>query len=448
MAEIVFQNPHAIEKMHLQIDFVCNTPEEKILSNVIENSKPQRQWIKWEEANNRTALICGSGPSLAEDLEDIRSRQLQGEEIFALNGAAGYLNAHGIIPDYQVIMDAQERTKEIVSSAARHLFASQVDPELFRMKPDAILWQSTYGNNFVDEQEGFPKPEKDYCLIGSSWSIGGTAFPLVYAMGYRAFHIYGLDSSNKGVADHVTEQKINNDDIYSIVEFGGKDYISSLTMKMQAQGFISRIKPLLKQGCNITMHGKGLLPDMWNAPPLSEEEKYKLMWTHDAYRHGAPGEMIAGEFLEIVKPHGLVIDFGCGTGRGAIKIKEAGCDIQLIDFVANSRDPAAMTLPFLQADLTKELPIKSEFGYCTDVLEHIPPEDVEAVIKNITNASKKVFFQISTVPDAMGALINQTLHLTVENHKWWKEKFLSLGVDINFEQEFEEASVFVVTKNQ
>jgi hypothetical protein len=52
-------------------------------------------------------------------------------------------------------------------------------------------------------------------------------------------------------------------------------------------------------------------------------------------------------------------------------------------------------------------------------MEHIPTEDVEKVIANITASAGQVLFQIATVPDKFGATIGQRLHLTVRDHDWW-----------------------------
>jgi hypothetical protein len=77
-------------------------------------------------------------------------------------------------------------------------------------------------------------------------------------------------------------------------------------------------------------------------------------------------------------------------------------------------------------------------------MEHIPPADVETVIRNIMTASGTVFFQISTVPDVCGGIIRQRLHLTVRPHDWWKDTFSGLGYTVTYDKQLGDASQFVV----
>lgn len=161
----------------------------------------------------------------------------------------------------------------------------------------------------------------------------------------------------------------------------------------------------------------------------AEQQKYERLWReHAAYRVVAPGEQLADHFVALAKPqpHHTVIDFGCGTGRGALRIAQrTGAKVTAFDFVDGCMDPqvkAAGLVRFEQRDLTQplELARPADFGYCTDVLEHIPPEDVEAGLANIVSSARRVYLCVSTVDDKMGALIGEPLHLTVRPAEWWR----------------------------
>ena len=442
---MTIKNPQASADLSLNLTVTTNIPEEQILKNVLHNSNRIKKWIKLEEPHNKKLVICGSGASIANDIYEIRSLIDSSCDIWGLNNCANWLSNNGITADAQIIMDAQPKTINVIGPAKRHLFASQCDPSLFESVPDAELWQATYGEMLVDEQDGFPEHE-DYCLIGASITVGNTAIVLAYAMGYRDIHIFGYDSSHTEDKSHVIYQSINDGDPLTYVYLNGKSYICSLTMKLQAENFIQRAKALTEEDCKITVHGKGYLPDLYqdSKREYSEQEKYQKMWSIPQYRDYSPGEQIVQTFLKIVEPNGLIIDYGCGTGRAGIELSKNGYDVLLLDFTENSRDKDARSLDFALCDLTRPIEHRSVFGFCTDVMEHIPTIDVEIVIENIMNSSDRVFFQISTVDDYFGALIGHPLHLTVQPHRWWIEKFKQYKIE--WDECYPYESQFFITK--
>jgi len=91
----------------MQIEILCNTDDSRLFSNIATNSASSKKWIKEVPEHDGHAVIVGGGPSLVEFLPTIKHRYSLGQKIFALNGAARFLNAHGIVPDYQVILDAR-----------------------------------------------------------------------------------------------------------------------------------------------------------------------------------------------------------------------------------------------------------------------------------------------------------------------------------------------------
>ena len=442
--QIKHQNPGAMMPLILPVALICNTSDEDIYNNIRTNSAGHMNWVKCEEPHDGIAVLCGSGPSLVDTLDEIKWQAASGAKVFAMNGAAKFLADNGVMPDYQILIDARIGTADLIGPARHHLFASQVHPECFIRQPDAQLWHLQVGN--IENE--FPEYKDAYALIGGAASVGNTATCLAYAMGYRNLQIYGYDSSNRDGAGHAFRQPMNDGDPCAHVLFNGKEYIASLTMKLQAEKFQETSKALQEGGCHIEVHGSGLLPDMWNTPveELTEQEKYVRMWSHDAYRMVSPGEECVNTFLEICDPNGLVIDFGCGTGRAGLKISDYGCTVVLMDFTENSRDPSAMHLPFWQHDLTQPITHKAKFGYCTDVMEHIATENVDIVIRNIMESARTTFFQISTVPDNMGAIIGQQLHLTVMPHDWWMQCFIALGYDVTWNRNDDISSIFVVNR--
>lgn len=155
----------------------------------------------------------------------------------------------------------------------------------------------------------------------------------------------------------------------------------------------------------------------------AERSKYERIWTHPEYRRQAPGEGLVDGAIKALGmvPGESVIDFGCGTGRPAQRLRMAGLEVTGIDFAFNCLDPD-VSIPFVVANLWSLPRLSADWGYCTDVMEHIPPDRVDDVLRNIRASVRKgVYFQIATRADVMGKLVGEKLHLTVEPTTWWSD---------------------------
>src|SRR5262245_40167517 len=117
----------------MPLHLACNVPDELIYSNVRVNSRRPGKWLQQEPAHDRVAVLCGSGPSLADHIDEVvRMRWPKGRSLsdppaatlFAMNGAASYLFGHDIVCDYQVLIDARPQTAELVGPAMNHPFRS------------------------------------------------------------------------------------------------------------------------------------------------------------------------------------------------------------------------------------------------------------------------------------------------------------------------------------
>lgn len=187
-----------------------------------------------------------------------------------------------------------------------------------------------------------------------------------------------------------------------------------------------------------------------------EQDKYEKMWKFQQYRQVAPGEDVAQLFLQIAKPphDAEVIDFGAGTGRGALGLAFfGGLKVKMLDFAANCLDEdvknATISQPerisFQQHDLNRPVLFSAEYGFCTDVMEHLPPGEVETVLMNVMRAARHVFFQISCTDDVCGALIGQPLHLSVHPYAWWLKLLQDLGAVVHWSKDNNSSCMFYVS---
>jgi len=156
-----------------------------------------------------------------------------------------------------------------------------------------------------------------------------------------------------------------------------------------------------------------------------EQAKYERMWEVSQYRSYRPGEKALPALMGLLKKGSSIADFGCGTGRAAQRLRSNGFKVTGIDFAENCLDDG-VDIEFKQAclwDLPSDLFF--DFGYCTDVMEHIPPRKVNATLKCIANATRfGTFFQIATFKDRFGDKIGERLHLSVQPAEVWESVLL------------------------
>lgn len=441
-----YQNPHATKGLKLNIMVVSNTPDEELISNIKESSSKYPDWLSMKEAHEGVAVLIAGGWSANNHIDDIRALQDNGAKIIAMNGSSKWARNNGIKPDWQVIVDAKAETALFVDKQVpSHFFASQCNPKTLEKSHNLTLIH--FGLDTIEDYLPEDRVKAGgYTLLGAGTTVGFAALSVAFSQGYRDLHLFGYDSSYHKDDSHAYEQGMNQFMPTVDVDWGDKTYKVSVAMRSQAEKFPLNAFALKEAGCELHVYGEGFLQAIYNTKyeDMKECEKYQLMWNIPSYRNVSPGAMIVDTFLDVVNPDDLIIDFGCGTGKAGVKLSENGHKVLLVDFTDNCRDQEALGLTFVKADLSEKIPVSAPYGYCTDVMEHIPTTDVMEVIDNIMTSSGKVFFQISTVDDHFGKVIGHVLHNTVKPHSWWKELFITLGYDIEWENESDIASLFYV----
>jgi SAM-dependent methyltransferase len=432
----------------MNIETCVNTSDEELFRNIYLNSRKPVKWVKTLPAHDGQAVLVGGGPSLVDWIDEIRWRQSIGQTVFALNNTVTVLAANDIDIDHQVILDARESNVAFLGYAKHYYLASQCHPLLFDRVKNVTLWHQHYPDDMEQFDSKIPEYNDDYALIGGGTTVGLSTMALVYTLGFRKLHLYAYDSSYRGNALHSYPQD-DPQRVVCDVTAAGKIFKSTLSMAQQAELFPKLSDMLIDAGCVITLRGDGLLQHISKMSAVksdvSEKEKYEEMWKHDVYRDFSPGEQCIGTFIEVARPSpgSTVIDFGCGTGRASAILDNYGLNVTAVDFASNCLD--VKSLNFVQADLSESIPVTAEYGYCTDVMEHIPPDKVDQTIRNIMRASGRVFFQISLVPDNCGTLIGHQLHLSVHTYEWWLAKFKELGFSVTWSDDQNHQALYYVS---
>lgn len=111
-----------------------------------------------------------------------------------------------------------------------------------------------------------------------------------------------------------------------------------------------------------------------------------------------------------------VLDYGCGRGTLFQTLRAGGAGDQ-VGFEMREYDPA---IPGKDAR-----PEPADLVVCGDVLEHIEPECLYAVMSDLRDLAKRaVFLVVATVPAKKVLADSRNAHLIVEPTSWWLPKIM------------------------
>lgn len=136
------------------------------------------------------------------------------------------------------------------------------------------------------------------------------------------------------------------------------------------------------------------------------------------------------------------VSLGCSLALGVERLADRGFDAHGVDVSEESikealgmgRGQRCAQKPCIQVGSLTELPFEDNSfpaGLSSDVLEHIHPDDVQQVVKEISRVvTDRLFLRISTVPEGRKMSLDGEpvlLHLTVKPASWWVEQFETIG---------------------
>lgn len=164
-----------------------------------------------------------------------------------------------------------------------------------------------------------------------------------------------------------------------------------------------------------------------------EAEKYTTIWSLPQYHENSPGAQMIDMFLRIARPAAgaSIIDVGCGAGAASELLHQKGFRVAGFDLTdtAWKNHP----LPILTGSVWHGIPIGVisdnvfDYGYCCDMMEHIPTQFVALTIYQILQACHHAFFSVSFQEDNFGNYIREPLHHTVKPFTWWRDTFREVG---------------------
>jgi hypothetical protein len=124
-----------------------------------------------------------------------------------------------------------------------------------------------------------------------------------------------------------------------------------------------------------------------------------------------------------------LLDYGCGKAEGYENFPIQLPDGSQVNGFGQMWGNPEITLYDPGYEKYSALPTgKFDCVICTDVLEHIPAEDLDWVIEEIFGFSQKVIFCTVALYPAKKVLPNgDNAHITLESPGWWLNKFEAIS---------------------
>jgi hypothetical protein len=151
-------------------------------------------------------LLCGGGPSLADDMDEVAATCAHGVHVWVLNGVHDYMLSHGITPNGMWCVDSRVdnvRFFKHPQMGCDYYIASRCDLAIFTalLRYSVILWHDATCRKLVPEGK---------LIVSGGTTIGMKALAGAYACGYREIHLFGYDSSYRDDDHHAYPMPMND----------------------------------------------------------------------------------------------------------------------------------------------------------------------------------------------------------------------------------------------
>lgn len=248
----------------VQINARCVKPQHDLRRHERSAFRRQLPTLMKVAPHDKEAVLCGSGPSINDHIEDIRALQKAGHLIVAIKGAHDWLIERKIIPDMALAVDPLPRIADLYSKPRYeciYFIASQCHPSVFDALKDhrVVLWNvhtksaQAYWSDYFKRK----KIDKPLYFVGGGSTSGLRGISLVYMLGYRKLHLFGFDSSlrDDGLLK-ITGETNNGQEIVVVAD--GVPFKCDGAMSCQAGEFELQTKAM--PGLWLKCYGTGLIP--------------------------------------------------------------------------------------------------------------------------------------------------------------------------------------------
>ena len=398
--------------------------DEQIKSNITK----VKGRIQPGELRPDSVAVVGYGPSLKETWEQVR----EFKHIITCSGSHKFLLERGIVPTWHIEVDPREYKIELLGPPHRdveYLVASTCHPKYL----DHLSGHNVRLWHVFDGQEEAQRilPAGEWSLTGGC-DVGLRAMVIARFLGFTDIHVFGIDGSSPTTdkGRHAAAHP-NPTQAVCTVDYDGKTYYTTPAMAEAARSLWHELDML--PDVTAKFYGDGLVQGMAKLYKRPEKHQPSVIASQKM-------ELISAPYRELnAKLHQENLAYGVGGGKHAetvLKITKALETTSVLDYGCG-KGYLAKALPFPIWEYDPAIPEKAESPrsadvvVCTDVLEHIEPDKIRFVLKDLQRCIKKVgYFTIHTGPAQKTLPDGRNTHLIQRDIVWWKKqlkKYLTVG---------------------
>lgn len=146
------------------------------------------------------------------------------------------------------------------------------------------------------------------------------------------------------------------------------------------------------------------------------EQYAQIHATREYGKNGAKLLLYIGPWINALRAKS-VLDYGAGRSELVYKVRSSALQVR------DRYDPAipeSSKLPLQRYDVV----------VCTDVLEHLDQNEIDAVLGHIRQLSDNAVFVVSTGVAKTVLPSGENAHATVQNADWWRDKLAATFPDV------------------
>jgi len=410
-----------VEKTEVKTKY-CISSELRDLQMRIANQRIIGRFTPSETVYEEEIAIVCYGPSLQKTWPELKKFK----KIITCSGAHKFLVDRGIIPTCHVDLDPRPHKVKMLGTPHKdveYLMASCCHPDFWDLLEgfNVKLWHIF--SNEDNKNISLVYPRGEWIVTGGN-NVGMRCMVIARLLGYRNFHIFGMDCSFPKDSLHHADTHLNVHNKVFEAPYEGKMYYCEPVMIDYARNFFHEMNQL--PDCKVLMHGEGLLQHMVYA---KRNEQVKLK-PHATLAFSTP-VTITKEYLEILRKlhqnpiYGLE---GKKYKEVVIKLAEATKTNSVMDYGCGKGSLAA-SLPFPIWEYDPAVPGKdgvprpADLVVCTHILQRVELEMLDNVLGDLVRCTKKCLFAvIDTKPSEKQLPDGRNEYLIQQNKDWWHEK--------------------------